>query len=177
MRYSFNDICKMITGTDANNICTPEKESDWLSIAKHIMAGFSIITNMPEWVKRPADALLICDSTLDKFTEKYADTSLEALYSFVTEESANDYLLDDEEDEDSGTVKGCISRQNVSRNTLMNRAYVHFAKAIAKAYICQNAERDGRRSVGKFLDENRLETFGQFLYKKKAFGDFVQIED
>ena len=170
MTYSFNDICKMITGTDANNICTPEKESDWLSIAKHIMAGFSIITNMPEWVKRPADALLICDSTLDKFTEKYADTSLEALYSFVTEESANDYLLDDEEDEDSGTVKGCISRQNVSR-----RAYVHFAKAIAKAYICQNAERDGRKSVGKFLEEHHLETFGQFLYRKT--GEFVQIED
>ena len=58
----------------------------------------------------------------------------------------------------------------------MDRAYVHFAKAIAKAYICQNAERDGRKSVGKFLEENRLETLGQFLYKK-TYEDFVQIED
>lgn len=149
MTYSFNDICKTITGTDANDICTPEKESDWLSVAKHIIAGFSIITN-----KRPADAPLIYDSTLD---------NLEALYYFITKESANDYLLDDETDED------------VSRNALMNRAYAHFAKAIAKAYICQNAERDGKKTVGKFLEENCLETFGQFLYRKA--GDFVQIED
>lgn len=146
MTYSFNDICKTTTGTDASDICTPEKESDWLSVAKHIIAGFSIITN-----KRPADAPLIYDSTLD---------NLEALYSFVTEGSVNDYLLHDETDED---------RQ------MMNRAYAHFAKAIAKAYICQNAERDGRKSVGKFLEENRLETFSQFLYRKT--GDFVQIED
>lgn len=177
MTYSFNDICKAMAGTDASDICTPEKESDWLSIAKHIMAGFSIITNMSEWAKRPADGLLLCDKTIDNFIKNYTDKSLEALYSFITEESVNNYLLDDEEDESGGTVKGCISRQNVSRHTLTNRAYVHFAKAIAKAYICQNAERDGRRSVGKFLEENCLETFGQFLYKKKAFGDFVQIED
>jgi hypothetical protein len=59
----------------------------------------------------------------------------------------------------------------------MNRTYAHFAKAVAKAYICQNAERDGRKSTGKFLEENHLETFGQFLYRK-AFEDyFAQIED
>ena len=86
----------------------------------------------------------------------------------MTEESANDYLFDDlmicnETDED------------VSRNALMNRAYAHFAKAIAKAYICQNAERDGRSSVGKFLEENHLKTFGQFLYRK--VGELVQNED
>lgn len=165
MTYSFNDICKAITGTDANDICTPEKESDWLSVAKHIIAGYSIITNMPEWVKCSADGLICCGITLDKFTEIYADTSLETLYSFITEESANDYLLDDETDEDA------------SRYALLNKAYAHFAKAIAKAYICQNAERDGRKPVGKYLEENRLETFGQFLYRK-AFEDyFVQIED
>ena len=160
---TFNDICRAIAGTDANDICTPEKESDWLSVAKHIIAGYSIITNMPEWVKHPADGLIYCGITLDKFTKKYADTSLEKLYSFVTAESVNDYLLDDETDED------------VSRNALMNKTYAQFAKAIAKAYICQNAERDGRKSVGKFLEENRLETFSQFLYRKT--GDFVQIED
>lgn len=163
MKYSFNDICRMITGTDVNDICTPEKESDWLSVAKHIIAGYSIITNMPEWVKCPADGLIYCGITLDKFTEKYADTSLKKLYSFVTAESVNDYLLDDETDED------------VSRKALMNRAYVHFAKAIAKAYICQNAERDDKKPVGKFLEENCFETFGQFLYRKAV--DFVQIED
>lgn len=144
MKYSFNDICRMITGTDANDICTPEKESDWLSIAKHIIAGFGIITN-----KRPDNALLIYDSTLD---------NLEALYEFITKESVNDYLLDDEKE-----------RQ------MMNRTYAHFAKAVAKAYICQNAERDGKKPIGKFLGENRLETFGQFLFRKA--GDFVQIED
>lgn len=163
MTYSFNDICQTITGTDANDICTPEKESDWLSVAKHIIAGYSVITNMPEWVKCPADGLICCDSTFDIFNEIYADTSLETLYSFVTAESVNDYLLDDETDED------------VSRYALMNRAYAHFAKAIAKAYICQNAERDGRKPVGKYLEEIRLETFGQFLFRKA--GDFVQIED
>ena len=114
-----------------------------------VCQGDNHITN-----KRPADAPLIYDSTLD---------NLEALYYFITKESANDYLLDDETDED------------VSRNALMNRAYAQFAKAISKAYICQNAERDGKKSVGKFLEENCLETFGQFLYKKA--GDFVQIED
>ena len=153
----------MITGTDANDICTPEKESDWMSIAKHIIAGYSSITNMPEWVKCPADGLTYCGITLDKFIEKYADTSLEKLYSFITAESVNDCLLDDETDED------------VSRYALMSKAYAHFAKAIAKAYICQNAERDGRKPVSKFFEENRLETFGQFLFRKA--GDFVQIED
>lgn len=146
MTYSFNDICRMITGTDANDICAPEIESDWLNVAKHIVAGFSIVTN-----KRPADAPLIYDSTLD---------NLEALYESITKESVNDYLLDDETDKDRHT---------------MNRAYVHFAKGIAKAYICQNVERDGDKSVGKFLAENRLETFDQFLYRKT--GEFVQIED
>lgn len=146
--YSFNDICKAMTGTDASDICTPEKESDWLSVVKHIIAGFSVITNYPD------DILLVYDSTFD---------NLEALYFFITGESVNDNLLDDETDED------------VSRNTLMNRAYAHFAKAIAKAYICQNAERDGRKSVSKFLEKHRLETFGQFLFMKTR--DFVQIED
>lgn len=136
----------MITGTDANNICTPEKESDWSSVARHIIAGFSIITNTPA-----ADTLLIYDSTLD---------NLEALYEFITKESVNDCLLDDEMDKNRHT---------------MNRTYAHFAKAVAKAYICQNAERDGRKSTGKFLEENHLETFGQFLFRKA--GDFVQIED
>lgn len=165
MKYSFNDICRMITGTDANDIYIPEKESDWLSVAKHIIAGYSTITNMPEWVKCPTDGLIYCGITLDKFIEKYVDTSLEKLYSFITAESVNDYLLDDETDED------------VSRYALMNKTYTHFAKAIAKAYICQNAERDGRKSVCKFLKENCFETFGQFLYKKGAFENFVQIED
>ena len=166
MTYSFNDICRMITGTDADDVCAPEKKSDWLSVAKYIMAGFSTITK-PEWVNiRPIDILHICDSTFgddtfDKFAEKYADTSLETLYTFVTEESASEYLLDDEED----------------RNALMNRAYDYFAKAIARAYICQNAERDGRKPVSRFLEEKRLETFKQFLFRKGAFDDFVQIED
>lgn len=146
MKYSFNDICKTITGTDANDICTPENESDCLSVAKHIIAGFRIITNTPV-----ADALLIYDSTLD---------NLEALYEFITKESVNDYLLDDETDKNRHT---------------MNRTYAHFAKAITKAYICQNAERDGRKSTGKFLEENHLSSFGQFLFRKA--GDFVQIED
>ena len=173
--YTFDDICETITSMDANNICCPTKEKDWLCVAKHIMAGFSIITGTDEWVKHPADGLVLFDKTFDNFKDTYAHASLNALYYFITGELANTYLLDDGNDEDGETVKGCVSRQSAKRRTLMNRAYVHFAKAATKAYICDI--RDDKKSVSEFLKELHLETFGQFRAKRTAFDDFTQIED
>lgn len=163
--YTFDDICETITSMDANNICCPINEKDWLCVAKHIMAGFSIITGMDEWVKHPADGLVLFDKTFDNFKDTYAHASLNTLYYFITGELANTYLLDDGNDEDGETVKGCVSRQNVKRRTLMNRAYAHFAKAAAKAYICENEACDGKKSISKFLEELHLESFGQFCAK------------
>ena len=52
---------------------------------------------------------------------------------------------------------------DAERNAFM-KDVADVAKAIDKAYICQNVERDGRKFVSKFLEKHRLETFSQFLF-------------
>ncbi len=164
--YSFNDICKTLTGFDAYGFYVPKNKKDWLCIARQMMSGLAIIWNMPEYVTAPSKGLELFDKSYEDFCKKYDSRyfTLNVLFSYITDMTLDEELLNDREY--AGNVPLPVT---ASLEMLMYRIYLRFAKAVAKAYICEYKDKGliGDISMSKWLKENNLATFRQFVDQQK----------
>lgn len=165
--YSFNDICKTLTGFDAHDFCIPQNKKDWLCIARQMMSGVAIIWNMPEYVTAPSAGLELFGKSYEDFCEKYDSRycTLNVLFSYITNMTSDEELVNDNEN-------------TTTSDMLMYRIYLRFAKAVAKAYICEYTDKGliKNTSMSKWLKENSLATFRQFV-DRHNFTLSPQIED
>lgn len=165
--YSFNDICKTLTGFDAYGFYVPKSKKDWLCIARQMMSGLAIIWNMPEYVTAPSEGLELFDKSYEDFCKKYDSRyfTLNVLFSYITDMTSDEELLNDREY--AGNVPLPVT---ASLETLMYRIYLRFAKAVAKAYICEYKDKGliNDISMSKWLKENNLATFRQFVDRQNS---------
>ena len=173
--YSFNDICKTLIGFDAHDFCIPQNKRDWLCIARQMMSGVAIIWNMPEFVTAPSAGLELFGKSYEDFCEKYDSRycTLNVLFSYITNMTSDEELGNDREY--AGDVPLPIT---ANLEMLIYRIYLRFAKAIAKAYICEYKDKGliSDISMSKWLKENSLATFRQFV-DRYNFMLSPQIED
>lgn len=160
MKFTFNQLCGLLTGCPSDNMLLPEKNADWQYVARQLTSGGAILNQQPDWVVNPTEAMEALGYTREGFQEKYKEyPTLSDLFCYLTDSKDWEVVLD----------------SSCDNPKVMNSLYQRLARACLKCSLLQGTY--GKAvSPTAWLKENYLSTFEQFCFRFTPI-EGCQIED
>ena len=173
MKFTFNQLCGLLTGCPSDNMLLPEKNADWQYVARQLTSGGAILNQQPDWVVNPTEAMEALGYTREGFQEKYkefdeVEKAHPDVFNILLQILDDGYLTDSKDWE-------VVLDSSCDNPKAMNSLYQRLARACLKCSLLQGTY--GKAvSPTAWLKENYLSTFEQFCFRFTPI-EGCQIED